>query len=72
MQWQPNGEMMMLDKEDEFDVVVDALIERKNKLQKMNEKNLPMFSDIGIMDQIRFEQISELEKAIIFFKGKKK
>ena len=49
--------------EQEFDVVLDALYQRKDSLLKMVHANM----DIGmfnIMDQIRLEQISQLEEAI--------
>jgi uncharacterized metal-binding protein len=53
----------MTENESEYDVVVDALEQYRNKLIKMNQSNanIGMFS---IMDQIRYEHIDTLNKAI--------
>ena len=55
----------MTDEED-YDVVVDTLQKKRAILWKMTNLNLNSeFGDMGIMDQIRLEQIDELDKAII-------
>jgi uncharacterized metal-binding protein len=53
----------MNEQEPEYDVVVDALEQYRDKLIKMNQSNanIGMFS---IMDQIRYEHIDTLNKAI--------
>ena len=56
--------MSQLDSEDDrYDVVVDTLTEKKDKLWKITQQNInaDMFN---IMDQIRLEQIYQLDKAI--------
>jgi hypothetical protein len=58
----------MTDEED-YDVVVDTLQKKRAILWKMTNLNLNSeFGDMGIMDQIRLEQIDELDKAIIMWK----
>ncbi len=49
--------------DDNYDVVADALLKYKHMLWKMTEQNMnaEMFN---AMDQIRLEQIDELDKAI--------
>ena len=57
-----------MDKEQEYDVVVDVLQKHKDKLWKMTKSN--MDNDMmNIMDDIRLEQISQLEKAIAMWKA---
>lgn len=58
-----------MDEEKEFDVVVDALHQRKDSLLKMvhSNMNIGMFN---IMDQIRLEQIDQLEQAIRLWQKK--
>jgi hypothetical protein len=53
----------MNEQEPEYDVVVDALEQYRDRLIKMNQSNanIGMFS---IMDQIRYEHIDTLDKAI--------
>jgi hypothetical protein len=58
----------MTDEED-YDVVVDTLQKHRAVLWKMTNLNLNSeFGGMGIMDQIRLEQINELDKAIIMWK----
>jgi hypothetical protein len=52
-----------MDKEKEFDVVVDALYQRMDSLLKLTNQNIEM-GMFGIMDQIRLEQIDQLVQAI--------
>jgi hypothetical protein len=57
---------------EDYDVVVDVLQKHRQKLWKMT--NLNMACDpggLGIMDQIRLEQIDQLDKAIIMWMNKK-
>ena len=57
----------MTDEED-YDVVVDTLQKHRAILWKMTNLNLNSeFGGMGIMDQIRLEQIDELDKAIIMW-----
>jgi hypothetical protein len=53
--------------EEDFDVVVDVLQKHHDKLWKMTQQNIncDMFN---IMDQIRFEQMSQLKQAIDLWK----
>lgn len=53
-----------MDEEQEFDIVIDALKERRDKLWKMTQQNMNM-DMFNIMDQIRLEQISQLDNAIV-------
>lgn len=60
--------------DEEFSVVVRALEIHRDKLIDMNRRN--MQSDImcgaGIMDQIRHEQIEELNEAIDWYRKRNK
>lgn len=52
-----------MDKSQDFDIVIATLEEKKQKLWKMTESN--MSSDLmNIMDDIRLEQIQELNEAM--------
>jgi hypothetical protein len=53
--------------EEDFDVVVDVLQKHHDALWKMTQQNIncDMFN---IMDQIRFEQMSQLKQAIELWK----
>lgn len=53
----------LLPMNDEYDVIVHALEEFRNRLQKMTDQNMEM-GMFNILDQIRLEQIAELNKAI--------
>jgi hypothetical protein len=53
---------------EEYDVVIDVLEKHKDKLWKMTKSN--MDNDMmNIMDDIRLEQISQLEKAIAMWQS---
>ena len=56
--------------EEEYDVVIDALQEKRDRLWKMTQQNMnaDMFN---IMDQIRLEQIDQLDRAIQQWKKSK-
>jgi hypothetical protein len=54
-----------MSEDEDYDVVIDVLQKHRSVLWKMT--NLNMASDpggLGIMDQIRLEQIDQLDKAI--------
>ena len=56
--------------EQEYDVVIDTLQEKRDRLWKMTQQNMnaDMFN---IMDEIRLEQIDQLDKAILSWKKSK-
>jgi hypothetical protein len=57
-----------MNEEAEYDVVIDVLQKHKDKLWKMTKSN--MDNDMmNIMDDIRLEQISQLEKAIAMWQS---
>jgi hypothetical protein len=57
-----------MNEEVEYDVVIDVLQKHKDILWKMTKSN--MDNDMmNIMDDIRLEQISQLEKAIAMWKA---
>jgi hypothetical protein len=50
---------------DDYDVVVDILQKHHDKLWKMTQQNMNSeFIGMGIMDDIRLEQMSQLTEAI--------
>ena len=48
---------------------IKVLKEHCAKLLDMNNKNAEVFGDIGIMDQIRYESIAEIERTIKFLES---
>ena len=55
--------------EEDYDVVLDTLQNQRAILWKMTESN--MNHDLfNIMDQIRLEQIDQLDKAIVMWKAR--
>jgi hypothetical protein len=57
------------DMNDDYDVVIDTLQKHKDILWKMTKSN--MDNDMmNIMDDIRLEQISQLEKAMELWKNR--
>jgi len=54
--------------EEDYDVVVDVLQKHRDKLWEMNKRNANVELGFGIMDQIRFEQMDQLDKAIKMWK----
>ena len=54
--------------EHEYDVVLDVLQKHYDVLKDMNERSLRMGLDVGIMDQIRFDQMSEIKEAMRWWK----
>jgi hypothetical protein len=58
-----NQANLAVDMTDEFDIVIHTLQEKKDKLWKMTQSN--MNTDmVNIMDDIRLEQIQELNEAM--------
>jgi hypothetical protein len=55
--------------EEDYDVVVDVLQKHRAILWKMTQQNMNAES-FNIMDQIRLEQIDQLDKAIIMWREK--
>jgi len=56
--------------DDEYDIVLDTLQEKRDRLWKMTQQNMnaDMFN---IMDDIRLEQIDELDRAMASWKKSK-
>jgi hypothetical protein len=51
--------------EQDYDVVLSTLREKRNLLWKMTESNMiSEFTGMSIMDDIRLEQIEQLDKAM--------
>jgi len=56
--------------DDEYDIVLNTLQEKRDRLWKMTQSN--MNSDMfNIMDDIRLEQIDELDRAMASWKKSK-
>jgi len=55
--------------EEDYDVVIDVLQKHRATLWKMTQQNMNADS-FNIMDQIRLEQIDQLDKAIIMWKNR--
>jgi hypothetical protein len=54
-----------MNEDEDYDVVIDVLQKHRSVLWKMTNLNMACeFGGLGIMDQIRLEQIDELDKAI--------
>ena len=57
---------------DDYDVVIDTLQKQYDILWKMTERNMNSeFMCMGIMDDIRLEQMEQLKQAIEMWKGRK-
>ena len=58
-----------MSEEQDYDVVIDVLEKHKDKLWKMTKSN--MDNDMmNIMDDIRLQQISQLEQAMELWKNR--
>jgi hypothetical protein len=58
--------------DEEYDVVIDVLTKHKNKLQEMIDSNMRSeYMGLGIMDDIRFNQIEEINKCIELWRNQK-
>lgn len=54
-----------MNEEHDYDIVLSTLGEKRNRLWKMTESNMiSEFTGMGIMDDIRLEQIDQLDKAM--------
>jgi hypothetical protein len=56
--------------DEEYDVVIATLQERRDRLWKMTQSNMKV-DMFNIMDEIRLEQIDELEEAMAMWKKSK-
>lgn len=57
---------------DDYDVVIDTLQKQYDILWKMTERNMNSeFMGMGIMDDIRIEQMEQLKEAMDMWKDKK-
>jgi len=56
--------------EEEYDVVVDVLEKHYNKLFHMSLAQMNSEYGMSIMDDIRFEQMDQLQQAIDMWKGR--
>ena len=57
---------------EDYDVVIDTLTKHRDKLWKMTRTNMySEFFTMGIMDDIRLEQIDQIDAAIRMWKEKK-
>jgi hypothetical protein len=58
--------------EKDYDVVIDTLQKQYDKLWNMTQAQINSeFTGMGIMDDIRFEQMDQLQQAIGMWKGRK-
>ena len=56
---------------EDYDVVINTLQKQYDILWKMTERNMNSeFMSMGIMDDIRLEQMAQLKEAIEMWKGK--
>jgi len=56
--------------DEEYDVVIDTLQKQRDRLWNMTQSNMN-YDMFNIMDEIRLEQIDELEKAMAMWKKSK-
>ena len=56
---------------EDYDVVIDVLQKHYDKLWEMNHRNMNSEFGMSLMDDIRFEQMDQLQKAIDMWKGRK-
>jgi len=57
--------------EEQYDVVIDVLQKHHDKLFHMNLSNMNSESGMSLMDDIRFEQMEQLQQAINMWKERK-
>ena len=58
--------------ENDYDVVIDVLTKHRDKLQQMVDQNLRSeFIGMGIMDDIRLEQIAKIDQCLALWKAHK-
>jgi hypothetical protein len=56
---------------EDYDVVIDVLQKHYDKLWEMNHRNMNSEFGMSLMDDIRFEQMDQLQQAIGMWKGRK-
>jgi hypothetical protein len=57
--------------EEEFDIVIHTLQEKRDKLWEMTERNMTSeLLGLNIMDEIRLKQIEQLNNAIAMWKNR--
>lgn len=56
---------------DDYDVVIDTLQKQHDILWKMTQQNMNSEFGMSLMDDIRFEQMDQLKKAIDMWKDRK-
>jgi hypothetical protein len=56
---------------DEFDIVINTLQRQHDLLWKMTEQNMNSEFGMSLLDDIRFEQMDQLQKAIDMWKSRK-
>ena len=57
--------------EEEYDVVIDVLQKHHVKLWNMNLSNMNSDTGMSLMDDVRFEQMDQLQQAIDMWKARK-
>lgn len=58
--------------EEKYDVVLDVLQKHHDKLWEMTKRNMESeFIRVGIMDDIRLQQMAEIKEAIRWWKERK-
>jgi len=55
---------------DEFDIVIDTLQKQYDLLWRMTEQNMNSEYGMSLLDDIRFEQMDQLQQAIDMWKGR--
>ena len=61
-----------MDIPNDYDVVLDVLQKHYDLLWEMNYRNMNSdFTGMSLMDDIRFEQMDQLQQAIGMWKGRK-
>lgn len=56
---------------EKFDIVIDTLQKKHDILWKLTQQNINSELGMNIMDDIRFEQMDQLQKAIDMWKARK-
>ena len=56
---------------EDYDVVIDTLQKQYDKLWNMTQAQMDSEYGMSIMDDIRFEQMDQLQQAIGMWKGRK-
>lgn len=64
-----NGNMIIMNDEEDYDVVLDVLQKHHDKLWRMTESNMKM-DMMNIMDDIRFDQMEQLKEAMNLWKNR--